>query len=128
VSFDEIKFYVGLGFQVINAIATAGVWLYVRHGDRNKQVDDRFETMQAAQTKGMADIRADFDRRMDIQDKEVARLSGLIDRAPTHEDLGRLYNKVNETARNVSEQGGQLKGISDTVRLILARITERGMP
>lgn len=141
-----MKFWVVVGFQVVNALASSGLWLYVRYGDRNKQVDQKFEAIQTAtaqdfqqvnqkfeaiqtaNAKDFRDIRTDFDRRMDDQDKTIARLTGLIERAPTHADLGELYDKVNATANSVSQMAGELKGINTNLQLILRRIAEKGMP
>lgn len=145
MDFEQLKFWASLAFQGLNAVATAGVWLYVRYGDRNKQVDgkfdeiksaavnetkrvdDKFGRMQDSISAGLSAIRKDFDKRMDAQDKDVARLSGLIERAPTHDDLGDLYEKVNTTAQDVRQMAGELKGINDNLRLILSNIAQKGM-
>ncbi|MFZ5483501.1 MAG: hypothetical protein ACOZB0_04650 [Pseudomonadota bacterium] len=116
MTLDELKFYTMVAFQVINMSASAALWIYLRYGDRNKQVDDRFEA-----------IELDFDARMDSQDKAIARLAGLIERAPTHADLGDLYDRVNATAQDVSRMAGELRGINDNLRLILSQIAAKGM-
>jgi C-terminal processing protease CtpA/Prc len=102
--------------QLLNALATAGVWLYVRYGDRNQQIDSKFESVESK-----------FDARLDEQDRVIARLTGMIERAPTHNDLSKLYDKVNTTAQAVSQMSGEMKGINENLRLILSRIAERGM-
>lgn len=111
-----MKFWLLFGFQLVNAVGTILVWLFVRYGDRNSQIDRKFETIQG-----------DFDRRMDEQDKVIARLSGLVERAPTHDDLGDLYDKVNATAQAVSLMAGEMKGLNDNLRLILSNIAAKGM-
>ena len=103
-------------FQVLNSIATVGVWLYVRYGDRIRRVDDNFDS-----------LNRDVDHRMDDQDKAIARLTGMIERAPTHGDLSKLYEKVNHTAQDVSHIAGEMRGINDNLRLILSRIAEKGL-
>lgn len=117
MSMEEAKFWMVVGFQIINALASSGLWLYVRYGDRNAEVDRKFDT-----------LRDEFDSRMDEQDKTIAHLRGLAERAPTHSDLAQLYEKVNTTAQNVSSIAGQMQGMNDTLKLILHRIAERGMP
>jgi hypothetical protein len=116
VDFEAIKFWMLFGFQVINAAATILVWLFVRYGDRNKDIDARFENLSS-----------DFDLRMDEQDKRIARISGLVERAPTHADLSDLYNKVNSTARDVAQIAGELKGLNENLRMILSQIAAKGM-
>lgn len=116
MDFEQTRLWAAFAFQLVNAVATVGVWLYVRYGDRNQQIDRKFDGIQS-----------DFDRRMDDQDKIIARLTGMIERAPTHNDLSKLYDKVNTTAQAVSQMSGEMRGINDNLRLILSRIAERGM-
>ncbi len=116
MSLEEAKFWMVVVFQLVNAAASSGLWLYVRYGDRNKEVDRKFD-----------DLRKEFDARMDMQDTTIARLSGLAERAPTHADLAALHEKANITAQSVSSIAGEMKGMSETLRLILNRIAERGM-
>lgn len=116
MTFDEIKFGIAVLGSLINAAASTGLWLYVRYGDRNKEVDRKF-----------SELRGDFDDRADEHDRRLARLEGRLDRAPTHEDLGKLYEKINATTQAVSQMAGEMKGMNDTLRLILAQIAEKGM-
>ncbi len=116
MNLDEMRFWVAFGFQLLNAAASAGLWLYVRYGDRNLRIDQRLEAVESK-----------FDVRLDEQDRVIARLTGMIERAPTHSDLSKLYDKVNTTAQAVSQMSGEMKGINENLRLILSRIAERGM-
>lgn len=116
MTLDEMKFWTMVAFQVMNAFASSGLWLYVRFGDRNKQIDQRFER-----------LARDHDKRSDQFEQRLAHIEGQLERAPTHTDLAGIHEKVNATNAKVSEMAGQLQGISDTLRLILARIAERGM-
>lgn len=99
-----------------NTVVQAAFWIYLRYGDRNAEINRKFETIEVG-----------MDRRLDEQDKAIAHLSGLVERAPTHHDLSALYDKVNKTAQEVSHMAGELRGINDNLRLILSRIAERGM-
>ncbi len=116
MDFEALKFWMLFGFQVINAAATILVWLFVRYGDRNQQVDAKIDG-----------IKSDFDSRMDSQDQRIARLSGLIEHAPTHADLSDLYRKVNKTAEDVALIAGELKGLNENLRMILRTIAEEGL-
>lgn len=115
MNLEETKFMLMVGFQLVNALASTGLWIYMRYGDRNEKVDKKFD-----------EIRREFDERMDQQDKTIARLSGIAERAPTHADLSQVYEKLNTTAQSVSAMAGEMKGMNETLRLILQRFTERG--
>lgn len=116
MSFEEIKFYLVIFGQVINAAASSALWLYVRYGDRNTQIDKKFEL-----------LRDDFDRRADDQERRLARVEGHIERAPTHSDLAQVHEKLNTTAQAVSQMAGQLQAMNDNLKLILNQIAQRGM-
>lgn len=62
---DEIKLFGGLLFQMINAIATAGVWLYVRYGNRNDIIDARLSA-----------LRSDMDSRLDKHESDLSGIKG----------------------------------------------------
>ena len=127
MSLEEAKFWFMVSFQLINALASSGLWLYVRYGDRNKEVDRKFESLREDMAKKVGELRKEADQRMDMQDKTIARLSGLAERAPTHADLAALHEKANITAQSVSSIAGEMKGMGETLRLILNRIAEKGM-
>ena len=67
------------------------------------------------------------DRTLDEHGRDIQRLRGLNERAPTHEDLARIHDKINGTAQAVSAMGGKLDAMNDNLRLILTRIADRGM-
>lgn len=117
MTLDEIKVYLAFGFQAINALATVGIWLYVRYGDRNKEVDGRFEQM-----------KDDLDNHRHEENRRLAAMEVSIARAPTHQDLSMLHEKMNGTSAVVNQMAGEVKGINENLRLILNRIAEKGMP
>lgn len=116
MTFEETKFWVGIGLQVINALATVGVWLYVRYGDRNKEVDTRFTA-----------IAAKFDGRADEHDRRLSRIEGELHLAPTHRDLTDIREKLGATTGQMREMAGQLQSMNDNLKLILNQIAQRGM-
>ncbi|MCB1909973.1 MAG: hypothetical protein KDH15_21640 [Rhodocyclaceae bacterium] len=117
MTFDEIKFWSVLAFQVVNLFASAVVFIYLRYGDRNRQIDERFESMASAN-----------DKRADGFERRLAHIEGQLERAPTHSDLAAIHEKLNLTNASVSQMSGQLGGINDMLKLILNRIAEKGMP
>ena len=66
--------------------------------------------------------------RMEAHADRLTRLESASVNAPTHADLAKVYEKLNRVAESSSRMEGQLDGIDATQRLILNRITEKGMP
>ena len=81
----------------------------------------------AAIARRLDGLDADFDTRMADHASRIARLEGIVSKAPTHDDLSKLYEKQNETARTLATLLGEVKGQGDTLRLILNQIAQKGM-
>lgn len=102
-----------LAFQVLNALATLaiGVWLYLEK--RSDKTNDRVTAVEEKQ----AEV-----------DVDIAALRGRIDALPTHDHLGDVFEKINGVDTKVSGIDGRLEGIESTLRQLLNRIMERGLP
>jgi hypothetical protein len=107
MSHDEIRLIASLIFQLMNALATVGVWIYVRYGDRNAEVDRKFATLEAS-----------MDLRIDSLEKHHAAMKSQMASSPTHSDLARIHTRIDEMARGISLIQGEFSGTSKTVDLI----------
>lgn len=105
-----------LAISAANFMLTWGVALYMYLSNKNKATNTR-----------ITELEKDIDKALDSHTDRIAHLEGITQKAPTHEDLGKLYEKQNETARAVSQMAGEMKGMNDTLRLILAQIAQKGM-
>lgn len=105
-----------LAVSAANFFLNWGIGFYVHLVSKNKVTNDRISKLEG-----------DFDARMDGQGERIARLEAQMRVVPTHDDLGKLYDKVNATANNVASMAGQLNGINENLRLILNRIAEKGL-
>ena len=65
--------------------------------------------------------------KFDALEKDVAALDAVAGNAPTHSDLSKVYESVNTLAATVNQLVGENRGQSDTLRLILNQITQKGM-
>lgn len=103
----------GFLMDVAQKVVTFGIaaWLYLE-----KKRDTTHAQINA--------LEESHDRRLDDHARRIATLEA---QSITHEDMGELHDKINQVANVTSRVEGEMKGISDTLRLILSRITERGM-
>lgn len=115
---------VDLIFKGVLALAQLALFIYVRNTNRNDEVDRRFVRLQETQDAQGAALGADIGQLS----TRMAHMETAIGAAPTHGDLGDIYAKVGVVDSKVSTQSGKLDAIDATVRMILSRITERGMP
>lgn len=100
-----------------NIVMTWALAFYVHLVSKNKATDDSVAELK---TQIAADKQAHAER--------ISRLEVVSEKAPTHADLATVYEKLNRVAESNSRMEGQLDGVADTLRLILNRIAERGMP
>ena len=98
--------------QLINMIGTfaLGVWLYLEK--RSDKTNERI---------------TDLGSKVDALDKDVSSLKTAASNAPNHADLAAVYKSINDLAATVNQLVGENRGQSDTLRLILNQITQKGM-
>lgn len=116
---DTIKIWL----QGINMVGTfaLGVWLYLekRSDKTNEKVEEIAEKVGSL-------------------DRDVIGLKAGIDGAPNHDHLAKVYEaikaqgessnkQIESLAATVNQLVGENRGQSDTLRLILNQITQKGM-
>lgn len=101
-----------VGLQAINMLGTfaLGVWLYLE-----KRSDRTNERVTELATK------------VEQLDKDVSALAASTDAAPNHSDLGAVYKAINDLAATVHTLVGENRGQTDSLRLILNQIMQKGM-
>ncbi len=70
---------------------------------------------------------AELSAKVEKLDKDVSVLSAASSAAPSHADLSDVYESINKLAATVNQLVGENRGQSDTLRLILNQITQKGM-
>ena len=98
--------------QVINMIGTFGLgcWLYLER--RSDKTNERV---------------GELSNRVEQLDKKISALEASADLAPDHTDLAKVYDSINGLAATVNQLVGENRGQSDTLRLILNQITQKGL-
>lgn len=98
--------------QGLNMLGTLviGVWLYLEK--RSDKTNDRISEL------------AD---KVEAVDKDVAALKSAAVSAPNHADLAKVYESINGLASTVNQLVGENRGQTDTLRLILNHITQKGL-
>lgn len=101
-----------LWLQAINMIGTfaLGVWLYLEK--RSDKTNEKVSDLAA---------------KVEQLDKDVSALEATTGGAPNHGDLANVYESINKLAATVHTLVGENRGQSDTLRLILNHITQKGL-
>lgn len=116
MSLDEILKLASTALGFVNILVTVGLWLYVRNSDRHEKIDERFN-----------DIERNFDTRMDKATERLSALEADARRAPTHEDLARIYERINALASGQAETKGAVDSLAATMRQFMNRVIEKGL-
>lgn len=69
---------------------------------------------------------AELSAKVEKLDKDVAALEATTEAAPNHADLGKVYESINTLAGTVNQLVGENRGQSDTLRLILNQVMQKG--
>lgn len=132
----EINYVMLALFAGIVSAVVAGVWgigrtFLAQYGAMLADQLAAHRSVEANNSAAMAlrlgEIESELDSRMQDNSDRLARLEGVVSKAPTHDDISRLHEKQNDTARSLAMLLGELKGHGDTLRLILSQIAQKGM-
>ena len=93
---------------VINTLATAGIWVFVRYSSRNKHMDEKLEKMEQAFKKEMAEKC----QRISTLEKAVAAMPTRDEVVRIHERLDKVGEDTGQMMLMLGEISGQIKQIS----------------
>lgn len=132
----EINYITVAVLAGIASALIAGVWAIGRTflqqygamlADQLAAHRDSEAARSSAVERRLESVETDLDARLADHATRISRLEGVVSKAPTHDDLSKLYEKQNETARTLATLLGEVKGQGDTLRLILNQIAQKGM-
>lgn len=97
---------------IINLVGefSIGCWLYLER--RNDKTNERVTELAG---------------KVEQLDKDVSSLNATTAGSPNHADLAKVYESINSLAATVHTLVGENRGQSDTLRLILNQITQKGL-
>jgi hypothetical protein len=105
-----------MAIAVANFILTWGVALYMYLANKNKATNER-----------IGKLEEDLSDKIDGHGDRITHLETVTEMAPTHNDLGRVYEAQKVSDEKLNQLIGETRGQSDLLRLIMAQITKKGM-
>lgn len=112
-----------LWLQILNMLGTAliGAWMYLekRNDKTNERIDElglRFEELD----KSLHAVKSDTSGHLRHTDLEAIRKE-------IKDDQARLYERVNTIDNKMNQLIGEFRGNNDTLKLLLNKITEKGL-
>ncbi|MDF0377682.1 hypothetical protein [Methylophilus sp. YYY-1] len=107
---EAVKF----GFQVLQFLVTGAIGVYVYMSKKDIVTNER-----------IGKLENDIDQKIDQHGERIARLEAKAEKAPTHEDIGKVYDKINQVSDCVSRLEGEFAGATRTLQLIHETLMER---
>lgn len=108
--------HIALAISAANFVLTWGVALYMYLANKNKVTNERITSLQE-----------DFDGKLDDHATRIARLEEQAKMAPTHDDLGELYKRINSVDSAVSKMNGTLESVDASLRALTSELMKRGL-
>lgn len=102
-------------WTVGQSVFLAGLYLYTWLSNRQKANTTAIERLRDALTEDLNDL-----------DDRVIRIETIIQHLPTHEDVGRLHTRINETNESLKHIDGKLTQIDHTTKMINEYLLDRG--
>ncbi|MDB5802281.1 MAG: hypothetical protein JWL63_3220 [Rhodocyclales bacterium] len=105
-----------LVFQLGQFLVVSGIGVYLYLEKKNDKTNERMDALESKQ-----------ELRSDELLERISDVEGQLKQSPTHHDMGELHNKINSVSETSKEMKGQLGSMDMLLRMILNRITERGL-
>ena len=96
-----------LAFDALQFVLWGGTSFYVYISNKNRVTNDRVTALQN-----------DVDARLEGQSVRVAHLEEAMLHAPTHNDIAKLYEKINDVSTCMNRMEGEFKATNRTLHLI----------
>lgn len=113
MDYEAWRFWVDLSQFVLTGALGIYLWLVNRtrvNAERIRQLED------------------DIDNRVDAIDQRVTRLEATGEHAPTHDDLGKIHNRIDECTKGVSSLEGKFQKANETLNTIHEFLLNRRQP
>lgn len=131
INYLTVALFAGIASAIIAGVWALGRTFLAQYGSMlAAQLAAHRESENAREAniaRRLDNLEAEVDARMTDHATRISRLEGVVSKAPTHDDLSKLYEKQNETARTLATLLGEAKGQGDTLRLIFNQIAQKGM-
>ncbi|GAB2182659.1 hypothetical protein DLREEDagrD3_28820 [Denitratisoma sp. agr-D3] len=117
---------IGLYISAANFLLTWGVALYMYLANKNKVTNERITKLETDLGARVQKLDEDVDGRLDDYGNRITALEESDEHGPTHHDLGKLHEKVNEVDGQFKELRGEVKGIRNLLDTIHRHLMQGG--
>lgn len=73
-------------------------------------------------TTRIAALEREMGEALAAHDERLARVEAAARSHPTHDDLAKIYERINETSRLIHRVEGTVEGMDNNLRLVLSKL------
>lgn len=105
-----------MALAVANFVLTWGVALYMYLANKNKATNER-----------IGKLEDDLVDKIEGHTGRITHLETVAEMAPSHHDLAQVYEGQKKSDEKLNQLIGEVRGVTDILRLMMAQITQKGM-
>ena len=114
MDYKQLSFWFDLLQFLIVAAVSVYVWFSNRHRADKKEIQEMGISLQ----REIRRLDGDVEARLDEHDSRIATAESQIKRLPTHSDIGKIHEKINDVDRMCNHMNGTLEGVKSSVTII----------
>lgn len=103
---------------MLNFAGTLGVAIYIFLTNRSRVNSNRIDKFEIEVKEEIAEMHCSLRRDVDGHRNWLERMEERNKHFPTHEDLKRIYDKVNAQSDQLNQLAGESKAQNETLKLI----------
>lgn len=120
INYVAAKFW----FDIVQTLGIVCVGLYTAWSGKNKVTSKKISALGKKYDERFEKFEKEHGVKCADHHQRTARLEVMTEKAPDHDDLGEIHEKINDVYGSVERLCGQLGGVSENVRLIHEHLLE----
>ncbi len=116
------RFWFDIAQFVLTGMIAVYVWISKRDSVNNK----RFTVLEKDLSTSLDDLEKKVDARMDNHSERITKVETECDHAPSHADLGQVYDRINEVSDQVANLTGGMEALKRSVDMIHQHLLNEG--
>lgn len=108
--YDAAKFWMG----VLQLVALAALFVYTHITSKSKANASAINTVR----QDMEGVYGHLEERVSRTERRLDVFESRIESAPTHQDLSKVYDRLNDVAEDLSGVSGQMRALSHQLSMV----------
>ncbi len=116
----------GIIFQILQAVLTLGVMVYVWVTRRSQVNSSRIDQLEKDINHKIDTALKDIDEHLDNHSERLVRAEETIKRMPSTKENGKVHKRIDDLSEGFNHLSGEFKQVNNTLRLIHQYLLDQG--